>query len=478
MKKPLKSPVLFSSIWPISSKSLTYEILSKMPERELWQLKRAIYKREFARSGSHAFAKRKIRELRLKLHPYSAPKKMPLVVKASRYKECHILDSLVPKRERLWTTPIKRVKSGTHEISNFSLIDNPEETFGNLKKIAQAECAELEATLNFQDEKVIDIGAFLVLRVMHERMLPFIRGGKMNESVKKVIEAVGLREGMRIVRFTNTDMSDVFPFPLHQRLPPEKGHFRNIALEPSTREKASDNLVNTINKWLSNLDEPEQLTKEGCGFVTGLLGEVLNNAERHSNLDYRMNGNWYTAGFMAKRRIDPNGPKSDTNAKYVCHLAFLSVGKTISETIQTADENIVEAMAGYVNLHRNKHLSEESLRTVYALQDGISRTSQSDDSSINGVGMLDIVDLVNELSNDGENGNAALTIVSGKTCIILKDKYRSFDWGDDNKRRQFLNEQNDINQPPDPDCIVELKQKFPGVVISVRFELEQTKNVA
>lgn len=470
-------PELFEQLWPVSIGELSTAALQALPDGEYQKLRRAIYLRELANTGSKKAAHASLRELKKKREPYEAVL-LPKKVMMGRFKQCDLLEALYPKREAKWVAPLKRTESSDIDLVDFSLIDHPKETLQALAGIAKAETHEIATTLNFKDERVYDIGAFLILRVMHDRMLPFVIGGKMHRRIQKVIDAVGLRHGMGMGRFSNNNTDDVFPFPLQLRRPPKAGHYRNTALEASTKEKAADILVQSMNKWLNKLDEPEELTDDGRAFVTGLLGEVLNNAERHSNLELRNNGNWFTAGFMARRRRDGVLPKDANNIKHVCHLSFLSLGKTIAESISTADERILKPMQKYVELHKSKVRTEEALKTIYALQDGISRVPQSEGGTIGGIGMLDIVELVNELSHNGAKGDAALTIVSGKTCIILKGKYRSFDWNTGYKRHQFFNEHNDINKPPDDSVIVGLDQKFPGVIISVRFELEQKEDAS
>lgn len=477
MANKFRSVLLFEHVWPTSYRKLTAEILQSLPDRDYKQLTKAIYKRELENSGSKSSAKEKLRYLKKLREPYTASD-LPKKIMIGKYRECQLLEALYPGREKKWLPPLRRNKRSDIDLENFSLIDTPQETLNDLAEIAAAETTEMATRLNFNDERVRDIGAFLVLRVMHDRMLPFIFGGDMHPRVQKVIDAVGLRHGMGMGRFPESNRDDVFAFPFLRRKPPEEGHFRNIALEASTREKAADNLVVTINKWLNKLDAPEELTNEGRGFVKNLLGEVLNNAERHADLELRNNGNWFTAGFMARRRKVEGLDKSPENTKQVCHLAFLSLGKTIAETISTADEHVLEAMKQYVELHKSKAISEEALKMIYALQDGSSRFPQGENDPIGGIGMLDIVELVNDLSSNGASGDAALTIVSGRTCIILKDKYRRFDEDEGYRRRQFFNDDNDINQSPDIEAIVNLDQNFPGVVISVRFELEQKEDAS
>src|SRR3546814_7699631 len=95
-----------------------------------------------------------------------------------------------------------------------------------------------------------------------------------------------------------------------------------------------------------------------------MVGEDLDNAERHSSGDG--DGDWSMAAFMAKRN-EPDHPNAMR-----CFLAFLSVGKSIAETIDEAPETVQKFCRRYASHHVRGGQSKDTLITIAALQDGVT----------------------------------------------------------------------------------------------------------
>lgn len=338
--------------------------------------------------------------------------------------------------------------------------------------IAEAEATILHAEVHFGDERVFDIGPYVVWGMMKKKMAPFMSGGKMQRPVQKVLEAVGLDRYMDIALSTKNDGVDIWSFPLVERRASGSSRDKDQLMSPPTFSKIADELVNTVNAWLLAVTPPLELTEFGMANINNLTTEILNNAERHARLEG--DGEWVIAGFMARRPLA--SPVNGRDAWYDCHLAFVSMGCTISETISHAEEDWVrDGLAAYVLKHERGLFGgcfdRDDLATVFAMQDGISRFRP--ERSNGGVGMMEVVDFANELGQTGDaEHQPVVSIVSGSTCILFRNRFGCGKPSPDGKRIQWFNDQNSPEAPPDPSHVITLKHRIPGTIISVRFSLD------
>ena len=65
-----------------------------------------------------------------------------------------------------------------------------------------------------------------------------------------------------------------------------------------------------------------------------------------------------------------------------------------------------------------------------------------------------------------------MTITTGNTHIIFNNKYKFKDRGDNIKVIAF-NKDNDLNKRPDKQNVINIKNKFPGVIISMKFYIDR-----
>lgn len=244
-------------------------------------------------------------------------------------------------------------------------------------------------------------------------------------------------------------------------------------LDEQSHEKIAGNLQSAIDEWLG-VTAGQRLNARGRRIVLRLVTETLDNAERHGDLsDNPDDGDWIVAGFMARREDDVN-PEY-----YRCHLAFLSAGTTISETISTTPEPTRTKMEDYVSLHRRsvgtRRHSADHLRTVFALQDGVTRSEIAVKEKRNGTGLQDILEFYSDLAAGGaERADASLSIVSGNTCVVCTNPYMHGirQGGDDSERELWFNEPNDQSIPPDHRNVIELERCLKGTLISMAFTLD------
>lgn len=195
------------------------------------------------------------------------------------------------------------------------------------------------------------------------------------------------------------------------------------------------------------------------------MTEILDNAERHSRPGTN-EGRWYVAGFMARRR-------ESGRDWHDCHIAFVNLGCTISETIeQSKSDRIRSNLKRYQQRHAaNAPQSADALATLYAMQDGVS--SLPDGAA--GKGMMEMVELTNILGRIGDDAHRpAITIISGRSCIRFHDRYADcFQPGPDRPSRlQPFNIEKNLDSPPDPDYVYDLDHPFPGTIVTLRFSLD------
>jgi hypothetical protein len=114
---------------------------------------------------------------------------------------------------------------------------------------------------------------------------------------------------------------------------------------------------------------------------------------------------------------------------------------------------------------------EESLWTLYALQEGVSRFRNTVGHIDRGNGTVKMIEFFSELAS----GRPQMALISGRTHILFDGKYRISPIEVDGEIRKVIafNNNNDLRERPDPDYVRTLRNHFPGTLISLRFQLKQ-----
>lgn len=423
-------------------------------------LKAKIARRRFARDKAQQLARR-IRQ----------GKRVPLKREAllKRFIDSPILTALLPDRLERWI-PITKRRNREFVVEltlrDFSIIDNPGDTLKAIKKIAEIECEAVSGQLHFDDTHCADIGAYLVLAEIWPAIPNLFRGGRMSKPVQKVIEAVGLREPLRMKFPEANELDDVWAFPLHRRRPAGASRSPTRDLEPQRREKVADRFCAAVNEWLALPEIEMELSEHGLSWFSSIIGELLDNAERHSKL-LGNDGSWSVAAFMA-RRIE-NG-----QVVYRCHMAFLSEGTSIAESLENCAPEISEELDAYCGRHYRAGQSRDTLATLFAIQDGVTRDTLASAEGRGGVGFQDVLRFVDDLGGTSAVGyEPKLTIVSGRSCLRLRPPYMIGQRrGTHAPRVLWCNEHNDAASPPDPAYVFDLEERFGGTIVGLAFVLD------
>ncbi len=214
-----------------------------------------------------------------------------------------------------------------------------------------------------------------------------------------------------------------------------------------------------------------QLTREGRAHVLAMVGEVIDNASAHGG-----RRDWWVLGYL---RQQPDHKYGD------CHITVFNFGKTITETVQEMSER--SAVRDDIEMLISRHsaffrdplrrLTKDTLWTLYALQQGVSRYSSDDSTAIRrGQGLAKMVQFFQELRTTARNGEPPkAALVSGSAHIIFDDKYpiRAKETGGGERLIIAFNRANDLKEPPDHSNVRTMKKFFPGTILSFRFYLDE-----
>jgi hypothetical protein len=118
----------------------------------------------------------------------------------------------------------------------------------------------------------------------------------------------------------------------------------------------------------------------------------------------------------------------------------------------------------------SKSFDEETLWTLYSLQQGI--TSVSIDSYKRGNGSIQFIESFFNLKGTNENADdiSRMAIISGNTNIIFDGKYNIQNKikGKDKFKVMTFNNSNNIEDKPDNKYVRSVENYFPGTIISAR----------
>jgi hypothetical protein len=375
---------------------------------------------------------------------------------------------------------------------NFSILDNPDESYPALRKLISALLLEnhLNVLLNYENCKNIELSTQILLDVIlidfktikekhikieRQKRDLFPQIGHINlidKKLQKLIYSVGspVNLGGQQMNFPDTVK---YQLRVHNNRVDKDINKRMTQKELDTTEMA-DYVIDCLKKM------HKKLTPEKLNDLCTVIGEILINAEEHSTTQHR-----FSIGYFKEET-------EDDNHFGLFRLVILNFGKTIYEKFKSDDcpnRNIVESMKGLSKSYTKKSLfkkgefEEESLWTLYALQEGV--TSVSQDSYKRGNGSIRFIESFFNIKGSEQVDNISqMSIVSGRTRIIFNGKYcispKTNANGEEFKVMTF-NKSGNIEDKPDNECILYSKNYFPGTMISAKIllnddDIKQIKN--
>jgi len=216
------------------------------------------------------------------------------------------------------------------------------------------------------------------------------------------------------------------------------------------------------------------LTSIAEGNLSKVVGEVMANAEEHSNFRHR-----YAIGYFLK----PNKINNDLG---VFKLSIFNFGQTIYESFSKNDNCnplIVEQMSDLSEQYtarrwfKKAKFEEETLWTLYSLQEGVTSIKNWK----RGKGTIRFIDRFFKLKGDDCSDNMSkLTLISGNTKIVFDGTYplQEMIKGNDNKPIQVMtfNDSGDISELPNDKYVTFVPPTFPGTLITAKICLTN-KNI-
>lgn len=458
--------------WSKSSKDLTKDEWERLNPIERYDATRHWVSQnrkdgQMPKRAAYTSMRRALQRAKVIIPPVTSFSKLQLL--SFEYKPDFLIERFLPKRKKIWLVagrrrPLKNKNYFTAiPVNDFSLLDNPIAVFTTLKNLCIMEAVSPPGNIDFIDDHIRDIGAYLLLSILYQRMIKFAEGGIMSSRVAKVLKAVGLTETMRI-HVSSSDTDDVFPLPLNMQTR-QNMVSSSIGEQTSRKEKVASEVIEKVEGWLKSVGVV--LPKSTLAPLAKAIGEVLDNAERHSVSTEASHdsGGWWIAGFMARRQAD-NG-----EYRHVCHISIVGLGLTISDTLlqsPKANDRFHPQLIDY-SMKGGRDLNEKQCATVLSLQDAV--TSKMDASG--GLGMQDLIANIAELGGGKGIDKMCVAIVSGSSCVRVISSHISRGQEEIGHRQCWLNDSNSADDAPGPESVIDIGMDFPGTCISMRFELDQ-----
>lgn len=346
--------------------------------------------------------------------------------------------------------------------TTFSLIDNPDPTLETLSELVTvARSGTPRIYVNQEDCTSLDLCAGSVLNVLAleaGQKLRTVFAGRYPQSreVLELVIATGLPKALALPLPT---VEEIYPLDIVE------GGRGGDPFRSSEKELASEKVVAYVRACFARYGY--EILRPGIRHLGKLLSEVLDNAEEHGG------GRWWVAGYLRHPRGRAFGD---------CHLSIFNFGPTLAETLRSIDPNTdlwrdIEATVaahrrgGFLGLGVNRW-TEEALWTLYALQEGVSRFYPESRRGAGTAEMIQAFQNIGQVANGAEQPQMCL--VSGQTHIRFDPDYPMRENIVRGAKRRIiaLNTENDLLKPPAPGTILNLSQRFPGTMISLRFFLD------
>lgn len=362
----------------------------------------------------------------------------------------------------------------------FSLMENEKESFKFLNDIFYLLYNDIseEIVIDFEYCEKIDPDASACLDLIVEDFIQYfkacrIRGVPKNtrnirvenhnkKSIKRILFSIGAFTNLKGFRINYPDII-TYPLKRSQNNPENSGE----------KEVEITQLVEYINSCLNRMDK--NLTSKAFRDFSQIIGEILTNAEEHSTTPFR-----YSIGYF--REYDTH----DGHFGYI-NLVILNFGDTIYEKFKGPNcENIevkqrMEELSNKFTkkgLFAKREFEEETLWTLYSLQEGVTSTKQK-----RGNGSIRFIDSFFNLKGVGDQADkhSKLKLLSGNSRIIFDGSYPiqkiEKESGEAFQVMAFNNE-GDIENKPDKNFVTFANHFFPGTILTARIIIddEDVKN--
>jgi hypothetical protein len=363
----------------------------------------------------------------------------------------------------------------------FSIIENSQESFDTLKQIVSALIIEDYydiIRLDYSKCAKIGLDAQIILDIILKDYLKFaslckqsnrekkkyftfnIGGQNINNiNIKKILFSVGSPSVLGIKQIEFKDV-EKYCLCIH-----DNDKYKDTLSKMNQKDLDTTDMADYVIRSLQKMKRT--ITSDKRDDLCTVIGEILINAEEHSTTKYR-----FSVGYFNEEYIDEKHCG-------VFRLVILNFGQTIYEKFKSNDcpnKDVVNQMdklsKDYVknSLFSPRKFEEETLWTLYALQEGIT----SIPNSKRGNGSIRFIDSFFNIKGSKELDNISMmAIVSGKSRIIFDGKYeivKKID-GKEIYKVMTFNNTGKIEDKPDNQYVYNDKYYFPGTLISARILL-------
>lgn len=366
----------------------------------------------------------------------------------------------------------------------FSLCDNPDATVLALRQVISVLFVEqnhAQALFDYSNCHHIGIEAQALMDVILSEFRQFGRkcfvqkrhtaassfpmgfGGQkiLDKDLQKLMFSVGSPANLGI---REKDFEDVLKLPMrsHNALTIRDRENMIIQKEIDTTE-----IVDHVIACLAKMKR--KLTPDSLQNLSTVVGEILINAEEHSTFHHR-----FSMAYFQDRK---------ENGKHygLFRFVILNFGATIYDNFRNNDKCptvIIEKMKAlsqqYTKFHlfREKEFDEETLWTLYALQQGVTSVP----GKRRGSGTIQFIRSFFNIKGSSKVDNISkMVILSGNTEIIFDGKYGITERieGNDKYNMMTFNASGRIDDAPDSNYVRKSKYCFPGTIITASILLNE-----
>ena len=342
----------------------------------------------------------------------------------------------------------------------FSFIKNPEDTIKTLKKIFYSGMNKNIKCINLDHSKCEELGlcasllTVLILKELKKKRkndISYKGNVPKTEDANKLFHISGIIKQLGIADLKSIDTKTL-----------------DIISNKNESEMA-EKIVDFYQECLRT--QNYVLSDAGENFFYKMIGEVFDNAQQYSG-SY---GTWHAQGYF---------DKPQNNEEYgKCRLVLMNFGHSIYDGLKLPDTTELTRKQLVKQTNKTKKLfnfdfTEEILWSLYALQKNVSkRREKSGKNSDRGKGTMDLIYSFTKIGDNKYKDKPIMSITTGNCHILFDGKYNLIEVQHKNGVKIPMiafNKKNSLKQKPDKSNVFSLKNKFPGVVISMEFYLDRT----
>jgi hypothetical protein len=360
----------------------------------------------------------------------------------------------------------------------FSLVERPNETFDFIKNVINTIYHNKVKWLYFDYKKCTDIhiGAQVLLDILLRDIFQYSRKLSLkhphlslltkvqyinanNENILKLLHSVG---SLAIMGNQKIEFPDIIPYHLCEF---KNSPSTDILVKIERKEKDVTKMVDYIVDSLKRMGK--ELNPSSIDDLSIIIGEILINAEEHSSIKHRFSIGYFQEFLKGDDKFG------------IFNLAILNFGETIYDKFKSPKcgrPDIVEEMTDLSNQYKNrklfnKNLGEETLWTLYALQEEVTSVSIAKNRK-RGNGSIRFIESFFNIKGQRRESDkiSRLALLSGNASIVFDGKYgilKKQKNGDKFSVMTF-NKSGNISDKPDTKYVKFVPNYFPGTIITAQ----------